>query len=70
MKGKVLVGYDTGDLQFVDCDFDETKIYMKYYTLDNVEDSSIQVHLGGESFTIKRNKELLDYLYKKFNKQS
>ena len=69
MKGKVLIGYETGEMEYVDCDFDESQIYMKYNTLDNVEDSSIQVHLGGESFTLKRNKELLDFLYKKFNKK-
>jgi hypothetical protein len=67
MKGKVLVGYESGVLEFVDCDFDESLIYMKYCTLDNIEDSSIQVHIQGEVFTVKREKKLLDYLYKKFN---
>ena len=67
MKGKILVGYETGETEYVDCKFDESLISMMYYTIDNIVDESIDLHIGGKDVTLKRNKELLDFLYKKFD---
>ena len=69
MKCKTLVGYETGETEYVDYTFDESSIEGYYTTLENIEDNSIQIQFSGYTHQFKRDKELLDFLYKKFNKK-
>jgi len=67
MIGKVLVIYEDSGTEFVDITFDESEIIAHYTTLENIDDSSINVILGSSTLTLKRTTDLLYYLETKYD---
>jgi len=67
MYSKILIYNEDESLEYVDYWFDENEIKGYYITKDNYEDESVNIILGNMLQTVLRNKELIDFLLKKYN---
>ncbi len=67
MQSKILVVNDDDTFEYVDIWIKEINIVGYYLTNDNFEDESVNIILGNNTITLKRSKELINYLIETFN---
>ena len=67
MDGQILIQNEDETFEYVDFWFNEKKIIGYYLSKDNYEDESVNLIITNGTLTVKRSKELIDYLLTKFN---
>jgi len=67
MDGQILIQNEDETFEYVDFWFNENKIIGYYLSKDNYEDESVNLIITNGTLTVKRSKELIDYLLTKFN---